>query len=62
VYRGQMDDGRRANTIPVTGQSLREALDAVFAGKPVATKQIPSLGCNIKWKPGNEPEYFHIIS
>jgi peroxiredoxin len=62
VYRGQMDDARRANTIPVTGQSLREALDAVFAGKPVATKQIPSLGCNIKWKPGNEPEYFHIIS
>jgi peroxiredoxin len=58
AYRGQMDEARRGNTSPVTGQSLREALDAVLAGKPPLANQIPSLGCNIKWKPGNEPEYF----
>lgn len=58
VYRGQMDDARRGNVLPVTGKSLREAVDAVLTGQPVPAKQIPSLGCNIKWKPGNEPEYF----
>jgi peroxiredoxin len=58
AYRGQMDDSRPGNDIPVTGADLRAALDAVLAGKPVADKQKPSLGCNIKWKPGNEPEYF----
>ena len=61
VYRGQMDDARRANTLPVTGASLRAAVDAVLAGQAVDAKQIPSLGCNIKWKAGNEPEYFHLI-
>ena len=61
AYRGQMDDARRANDLPVTGKSLREAVDAVLAGKPVSPDQIPSLGCNIKWKPGNEPEYFHLV-
>jgi len=61
VYRGQMDDSRRANNLPVTGASLRAAVDAVLAGKPVSANQIPSLGCNIKWKPGNEPEYFHLV-
>ena len=61
VYRGQMDDARRANDLPVTGASLRAAVDAVLAGKPVASQQIPSLGCNIKWKPGNEPDYFHLV-
>ena len=61
VYRGQMDDARRANTQPVTGASLRAAVDAVLAGRPVEAKQIPSLGCNIKWKAGNEPEYFKLI-
>jgi len=61
VYRGQMDDARRANNLPVTGKSLRDAVDAVLAGKPVSPNQTPSLGCNIKWKPGNEPEYFHLV-
>ena len=60
VYRGQMDDARRGNDLPVTGKSLRDAVDAVLAGKVVSPNQIPSLGCNIKWKPGNEPEYFQL--
>ena len=58
VYRGQMDDSRPDSGIPVTGRDLRTALDAVLAGKPVPAGQKPSLGCNIKWKPGNEPDYF----
>lgn len=58
VYRGQMDDSRPDSGIPVTGNDLRAALDAELAGKPVPEPQKPSLGCNIKWKPGNEPEYF----
>lgn len=58
VYRGQFDDSRPGNGIPVTGKDLRAALDAVLAGQPVPKEQKPSLGCNIKWKPGNEPEYF----
>jgi peroxiredoxin len=58
VYRGQLDDSRPSNGIPVTGKDLRAALDAVLAGKPVSANQKPSIGCNIKWKPGNEPEYF----
>jgi hypothetical protein len=58
VYRGQMDDSRPGNKIPVTGKDLRAALEAVLAGKPVSAKQKPSMGCNIKWKPGNEPDYF----
>ncbi|MCS7089186.1 MAG: thioredoxin family protein [Verrucomicrobiota bacterium] len=57
VYRGQYDDSRPGNGIPVTGRDLRVALDAVLAGRPVPTQQKPSMGCNIKWKPGNEPEY-----
>lgn len=57
VYRGQLDDSRPKNAIPVTGRDLRAALDAVLAGKPVSTEQMPSIGCNIKWKPGNEPDY-----
>jgi peroxiredoxin len=55
VYRGQFDDSRPDNGKPVTGADLRAAADAVLAGNPVATEQRPSLGCNIKWKPGNEP-------
>jgi peroxiredoxin len=58
VYRGQMDSSRPGSGIPVTGQDLRAALDAVLAGRPVAEHQRPSLGCNIKWKPGNAPDYF----
>ncbi|HEY6170601.1 MAG TPA: thioredoxin family protein [Verrucomicrobiae bacterium] len=58
VYRGQMDDARRGNTLPVTGADLRAAVDATLAGKAVSPVQKPSIGCNIKWKPGNEPDYF----
>ena len=58
VYRGQLDDSRPGNGIPVTGKDLRAALDAVLAGKPVPQNQKASIGCNIKWKAGNEPDYF----
>jgi peroxiredoxin len=58
VYRGQLDDSRPGNNVPVTGRDLRRALDAVLAGKPVSPEQKPSLGCNIKWRAGNEPAYF----
>ena len=58
VYRGQLDDSRPSNDVPVTGRDLRAALDAVLAGWPVPANQKPSIGCNIKWKPGSEPEYF----
>ncbi|MBL8763154.1 MAG: thioredoxin family protein [Phycisphaerae bacterium] len=58
VYRGQLDDSRPKNGLPVTGRDLRAALDAVVAGRPVAAEQRPSIGCNIKWKPGNEPDYY----
>jgi peroxiredoxin len=58
VYRGQFDDSRPGSGMPVTGKDLRAALDAVLAGKPVSSNQKTSIGCNIKWKPGNEPEYF----
>jgi peroxiredoxin len=58
VYRGQFDASRPNNGIPVTGTDLRAALDALLAGKSVAEKQIPSIGCNIKWKAGNEPDFF----
>jgi peroxiredoxin len=58
AYRGQFDDSRPGNNVPVTGKDLRAALDALLAGKPVPPNQKASIGCNIKWKPGNEPEYF----
>ncbi len=58
VYRGQFDDSRPGNGVPVTGKDLRAALDAVLAGKPVPPDQKPSIGCNIKWKAGNEPDYY----
>jgi peroxiredoxin len=51
VYRGQLDDSRPGNGIPVTGGDLRAAIDAVLAGRPVSPRQKPSIGCNIKWKP-----------
>jgi peroxiredoxin len=57
VYRGQLDDSRPGNNIPLTGKDLREAIDAVLAGKPPSGAQRPSVGCNIKWKLGNEPAY-----
>jgi peroxiredoxin len=58
VYRGQFDSSRPGNGIPVTGKDLRAALDAVLAGKITSEFQVPSMGCNIKWKAGNEPDYF----
>ncbi|MDZ8223817.1 thioredoxin family protein [Nostoc sp. ChiVER01] len=58
VYRGQLDDSRPSNGKPVTGADLRAAIEAVLAGKPVTSDQKPSVGCNIKWKPGNQPSYF----
>ncbi|MHC4167298.1 MAG: thioredoxin family protein [Planctomycetota bacterium] len=57
VYRGQMDDSRPGNGVPVTGADLTAAIDAVMKGKPIASEQKPSIGCNIKWKHGNEPDY-----
>ncbi|MEA5604289.1 thioredoxin family protein [Nostoc sp. UHCC 0252] len=58
VYRGQLDDSRPSNGKPVTGADLRAAIEAVLADKPVTSDQKPSVGCNIKWKPGNQPSYF----
>ena len=57
VYRGQLDDSRPGNGKPITGQDLRAALDAVLGDQTVNQDQKPSLGCNIKWKAGNEPNY-----
>ena len=58
LYRGQLDDSRPSNAIPVTGHDLRAAIKDVLAGAPVSIDQKPSVGCNIKWKRGNEPEYW----
>lgn len=58
VYLGQFDGSRPKNDIPVIGVDLRAAVDAVLAGQPVGEPQTPSIGCNIKWKPDNAPEYF----
>jgi peroxiredoxin len=58
VYRGQFDESRKSNDIPVSGRDVRNALAAVLHDTPVDSHQIPSIGCNIKWKPGNEPAYF----
>jgi thiol-disulfide isomerase/thioredoxin len=58
VYRGQLDDSRPGNNKPLTGRDLGAAIDAVLSGKPVSQEQRASIGCNIKWKPGNEPDYF----
>lgn len=58
VYRGQLDDSRPSTDIPVTGRDLRLAIDAVLRDKEIDPQQKPSIGCNIKWKPGNEPGYF----
>ena len=57
VYRGQLDESRPGNNKPVTGQDLRAAMDAVLENRPVSQDQRPSVGCNIKWKKGNEPAY-----
>lgn len=57
VYRGQFDGSRPGNQMPVTGVDLRAAADAVLAGQAVGSEQKPSIGCNIKWKAGNAPDY-----
>ncbi len=58
IYRGQFDDSRPKADIPITGADLRAAVDAALAGEPITEPQYPSIGCNIKWKPGMEPDYF----
>jgi peroxiredoxin len=58
VYRGQLDDSRPKNSTPVTGKDMRVAFEAVLADKPISEEQRPSIGCNIKWKVGEAPEYF----
>lgn len=58
AYRGQLDDSRPGNDVPVNGADLRAAIDALVSGSPVPEAQRPSLGCNIKWIPGKEPEYY----
>lgn len=60
VYRGQLDDSRPKSDIPVTGRDLRKALDDLLADRQVDTNQRASLGCNIKWTVGNEPNYFNV--
>ncbi|MGB3494472.1 MAG: thioredoxin family protein [Elainellaceae cyanobacterium] len=60
VYRGQLDDSRPGNDASLNGKNLRAAIDAALAGKPIDPDQMPSIGCNIKWKPGSEPAYFGI--
>ncbi len=59
TYRGQLDSSRPGNGIPVTGSDLRGAIDALISGRPSVVDQKPSIGCNIKWKAGHEPPYFH---
>lgn len=58
AYRGQFDDARPGNDVPVTGGDLNAAVQALLAGEPVPTEQRASMGCNIKWRPGNEPPWF----
>lgn len=58
VYRGRLDDSRPNSEVPVTGSDLRGAIDSVLAGGEISTEQMPSMGCSIKWKPGNQPANF----
>jgi hypothetical protein len=58
VYRGQFDSSRPRSAVPVTGADIRSAASAVLAGDPVSLDQKASIGCNIKWKRGNEPDYW----
>jgi peroxiredoxin len=62
VYRGQFDGSRPENDIPTTGRDLRGAVDQLFAGESVSVEQTPSIGCNIKWKAGNEPDYVSLAA
>lgn len=58
VYRGQFDDARPRNEVEVTGKDMKDAIERVLADQPQPENQIASMGCNIKWKPDNAPEYF----
>ncbi len=58
VYRGQLDDSRPSNGVPVSGRDLRAALDAALSNQPIPREQHPSIGCSIKWKPGNKPSWW----
>ena len=58
VYRGQYDSARPGNSEPVSGADLRAAVSALMGGHEISTEQVPSVGCNIKWRAGNEPDYF----
>ena len=58
VYRGQYDGSRPGNSVAVDGRDMRAAVDALLAGDEITGDQIPSVGCNIKWRAGNEPDYF----
>ncbi|EAZ90370.1 hypothetical protein CY0110_04868 [Crocosphaera chwakensis CCY0110] len=60
VYRGQFDDSRPGNDVPITGKDLKAAIEDVLRDRNVDTQQKPSIGCNIKWKEGNEPPYFGV--
>lgn len=62
VYRGQFDSSRPGNGVPITGDDLRAAVEAVLAGREVSAEQRPSIGCNIKWAAGQEPDYFTGVS
>ena len=57
IYRGQLDESRPKNGLPLTGRDVRRALEGVLSGRPPLENQMPSIGCNIKWKTGNEPDY-----
>lgn len=58
IYRGQLDGSRPGNNIPLSGNDLRSAIDAALSDQPISGDQKASLGCNIKWRAGNEPVYF----
>jgi peroxiredoxin len=58
VYRGQLDASRPEGDVELTGADLRRAIELALTGAPPSSDKVPSIGCNIKWKPGNEPEYF----
>jgi peroxiredoxin len=62
AYRGQLDDSRPSNGLPVTGKDLRAAINKVLADEAITWEQKPSIGCNIKWKPGNEPAYYKVAA
>jgi hypothetical protein len=58
VYRGQLDASRPGNGVATDGRDIRAAIDATLAGAPIGEDQVPSIGCSIKWTPGNTPDYF----